>query len=176
MQCHFSLNTSDLTTWQYNYSNNIYTVFALPSTFLFTNTYTVITVLRYHKITSIINWQLWVIVTCYSYYNFWHILNLSRRKMSNISLGGVSITEVTSVLPYYTFLSRYIIRVRCFGVLYWMSNDSFLYYFFNKLSFFRLAVEMNVLGVRKMIDLCKTFKKLEVSLFGVKVRGKYLWG
>ena len=52
----------------------------------------------------------------------------------------------------------------------------FLYYFLINCLLFRLAVEMNVIGVRKMIDLCKTFKKLEVSLFGVKVRGKYLWG
>ena len=29
---------------------------------------------------------------------------------------------------------------------------------------FRLAVEMNMVGVRKMIDLCKTFKNLEVRV------------
>lgn len=28
---------------------------------------------------------------------------------------------------------------------------------------FRLAVEMNVIAVRKMITLCKTFRKLDVS-------------
>ena len=52
----------------------------------------------------------------------------------------------------------------------------FLYYFLINCLLFRLAVEMNVIGVRKMIDLCKTFKKLEVSLLEVKVRGKYFWG
>ena len=31
------------------------------------------------------------------------------------------------------------------------------------LVFTRLAVEMNMLGVRKMIELCQTFKKLEVG-------------
>ena len=30
---------------------------------------------------------------------------------------------------------------------------------------FRVAVEMNVLGVRKMVQLCKNFKALEVSKF-----------